>query len=86
MDEQIRARRERRMELLRRLYHRVDGSVSEFVSAPEIGHELGVDAAETRRILEYWEEKGLLKVDDHRDGIVRITAAGIDEVETHLLA
>ena len=34
--------------------------------------------------LRYYEEKGLVKVDDHREGILRITAAGIDEVESRL--
>ena len=63
----------------------MDGSVSEFIGAGEIGPELGIDAAETRRIFEYFEEKGFVKVDDHREGIVRITAAGIDEVESQLL-
>ncbi|MGQ0560795.1 MAG: hypothetical protein ACT443_02860 [Gemmatimonadota bacterium] len=82
MDERIRARRERRQQFLRLLYDEVDGSVSEFVDGLDIGSRLGADAAEARRIIEYLEEKGLLKVDDHKSGIVRITAAGVDAVET----
>ncbi|HSJ12893.1 MAG TPA: hypothetical protein VK939_00675 [Longimicrobiales bacterium] len=84
MNDRIRERRERRAEFLRRLYLKVDGSVSEFVVGHEIGLELGADAAESRRIFEYFEEKGFVKVDDHREGILRITAAGIDEVESQL--
>lgn len=84
MDERIRERRERRAEFLRRLYARVDGSVSEFIAADEIARELGIDGAEARRVFEYFEEKGFVKVDDHREGILRITAAGIDEVESRL--
>jgi predicted ArsR family transcriptional regulator len=84
MDERIRERRERRAEFLRRLYVRVDGSVSEFIAADEIAQELGLDGAEARRVFEYFEEKGFVKVDDHREGILRITAAGIDEVESRL--
>jgi predicted transcriptional regulator len=36
---------------------------------------------ETRKILAYLEEKGYVLVDDHRAGVVRITAEGIDAVE-----
>ena len=85
MTDSIRARRARRAQFLEQLYRRVDGSVSEFIAAQEIGAELGVESAEARRIFEYLEEKGFVKVDDHREGILRITAAGIDEVESRLL-
>lgn len=78
----MRRRRDLRREFLRRLYELVDGSVSEFVNASAIGAPLGVDEAETRRIFEYLEEKAFVKVDDHRGGIIRITAAGVDEVES----
>jgi len=75
-------RRDRRRDLLARLYLRVDGSVTEFVSAWDLGAELGMDEAESRKIIEYLEEKGFVMVDDHRAGIVRMTAAGVDEVES----
>lgn len=85
MTERIRERRAQRAHFLERLYHAVDGSVSEFVCAFDIGAALELEQAECRRVFEYHEEKGFVKVDDHREGIVRITAAGIDEVETALL-
>lgn len=85
-EDAIRQRRERRAGFLQRLYRVVEGSVSEFVCAFDIGAEIEMDAAETRRVFEYFEEKGFVKVDDHREGILRITAAGIDEVESGLLA
>ncbi|MGH7502923.1 MAG: hypothetical protein ACREL7_14450 [Longimicrobiales bacterium] len=81
MSDSIQRRREQRREFLRRLYIHVDGSISEFVSAYELGAELEMEEAEARKIFEYLEEKGLVLVDDHRAGIVRITAAGVDEVE-----
>jgi hypothetical protein len=81
MSDAIRRRRELRREFLLRLYEQVDGSVSEFVDGYELGAALGVVEAEARRIFEYLEEKGWVLVDDHRVGIVRLTAAGIDEVE-----
>lgn len=82
MTDEIRARREHRREFLRLLYTAVDGSVSEFVNAHDIGAQLALDGAEVRKIFEYLEEKGLVMVDDHRAGILRITAAGVDEVES----
>jgi Mn-dependent DtxR family transcriptional regulator len=81
MSEAMRRRREQRRQFLHHLYELVDGSVSEFVAASAIAEHLGIDDAETRRIFEYLEEKQLVLVDDHQTGILRITAAGIDEVE-----
>lgn len=81
MSESIHKRREARREFLRRLYLRVDGSVTEFVPGFDVGAELELEDSETRRIFEYLEEKGFVKVDDHRAGIVRLTADGVDEVE-----
>ena len=80
--DRIKTRRERRREFLRTLYEEIDGSVNEFVDGLEIGMRLGADEAEARRIIAYFEEKGLLKVDDHKTGIIRLTADGVDAVET----
>lgn len=82
MTESIQQRRERRREFLLQLYQRVDGSVTEFVPAYELGADLGIEEGEVRKIFEYLEEKKLVMVDDHRAGIVRLTAAGVDEVES----
>ena len=82
MSDSIQRRREQRREFLKRLYLRVDGSVSEFVSAYDLGAELDIDESEARKILEYFEEKGFMMVDDYRAGITRITAEGVDEVES----
>ena len=80
-NEAIIKRRENRKAFLSLLYAAVDGSVSEFVSAHDLGARLQLDEAEVRKIFEYLEEKGLVMVDDHRNGIIRITATGVDEVE-----
>ena len=79
--EAIKQRRKRREEFMARLYETVDGNVSEFIQGFDLAAELGADAEEGRRMIAYLEEKGLIKVDDHRNGVVRITAAGVDEVE-----
>ena len=78
----VRKRRQMRTAFIIRLYEIVDASVSEFVSAFEIAAAIDMDEAEARRVVEYYEEKGYVKVDDHRSGVVRITADGIDHVET----
>ena len=82
MDELIQRRRELRRRFMAELYRRTDAGVAEFVSAAEVAGELGLDAAEQRRFLEYFHEKGWVWVDDFREGVVRITAAGIDAVES----
>ncbi len=74
-------RRRRRHVFLAALYARTDGHVAEFVSAPEVAVELGLEAPELERIIAYLEERQWIAVDDHRAGIVRITAAGVDRVE-----
>jgi hypothetical protein len=83
--ERIKARRELRNAFLANLYDRVDGSVSEFVDGHEIAIQLGADEEEAKRILAYFEERGLLKIDDHKTGIVRITADGVDVVEKEIV-
>lgn len=81
-DDQLRRRRKLRRAFLKRLYLRVDGSVSEFVDANEIGRELELDESATRRMFEYLEEKGHVLVDDHRGAVIRLTAVGVDAVES----
>ncbi len=81
MNHDTQLRRERRSSLLRTIYETVDGSVTEFVSAYDLADTLAIDPEEARKIIAYLEEKKYLLVDDHRAGVVRITAAGIDAVE-----
>ncbi|MEO5510187.1 MAG: hypothetical protein ABIV28_05130 [Longimicrobiales bacterium] len=81
MNEDMRLRRDRRSVLLRSVYETADASVTEFVSAYDLASSQDVPAAEARKIIAYLEEKGYLLVDDHRAGVVRITASGIDAVE-----
>jgi len=78
----VQKRRRLRTAFIVRLYEIVDASVSEFVNAFEVAASVDMDETEARRVIEYFEEKGYLKVDDHRSGVVRITADGIDHVES----
>lgn len=79
--EQLKARRERRRAFIESLYELVDGDINEFVPGFEIAQRVGADDNEARRIMAYFEEKGLILVDDHKAGIIRLTADGVDYVE-----
>lgn len=81
MSDDMRIRRQRRSELLKAIYKTADASVTEFVSAHDLIEALDISPEESRKIIAYLEEKGYLLVDDHRAGVVRITAEGIDAVE-----
>jgi predicted transcriptional regulator len=81
MSDDMRVRRQQRADLLKRVYQTADASVTEFVSAYDLAAETNVSQEEARKIVAYLEEKGFLLVDDHRAGVVRITAEGIDAVE-----
>ncbi len=82
MDDRLRERQERRVAFLRTLYDDVDSSVTTFVSGFEVGERIGADRAESLKIIEYYAEKELIKVDDYATGMVRLTAAGVDAVES----
>jgi hypothetical protein len=68
--------------LLTAVYDEVGASVTDFVDVLALGDTLGVPADEVRKALGYFEEKGWLRVDDHRGGVARLTAAGADVVES----
>ena len=83
MHPEMARRRQNRTAFLVRLYELVDASVSTFVSAHDIAQPLGISAEEVARIIEYLEEKRLIYIDDYKLGMIRITAEGIDHVETN---
>jgi DNA-binding MarR family transcriptional regulator len=85
MEDAIRERRRLRTALLVGLYHEVDGSVTQFVHAFELAAALGLERAEAEKAIAYLEERGHVKVDDHRSGVLRLTAAGVDEAEARIL-
>jgi hypothetical protein len=74
-------RRRWRRELVAALYDETGASVTEFVPAYEVAARLEVPVEEARKLVAYLEEKGWIYVDDHKLGVVRMTAAGIDAVE-----
>jgi len=82
MNQDLQERRNRRVAFLRALYDAVDSSVTAFVSGFEVGNQVGADRAETVKIIEYHAEKELIKVDDYTTGMIRLTTAGVDAVES----
>lgn len=82
----MRRRRRQRREFLVGAYELADGSVSEFINGYELGASLDIAEDEARKIFDYLEEKGWVLVDDHRAGTLRLTAEGIDEVESRVPA
>ena len=81
MNPEIERRRQNRTAFLVRLYEIVDASVSTFVSGPEIATGIGVTYDARYAHQADWEEKQYIHIIDHKLGIVRITALGIDHVE-----
>lgn len=75
-------RRRLRSAVLEALYRETDGDVAAFVSLPDVMRHLALDEGELRRIIAYLEERQWIVVDDHKAGIVRLTADGVDRVET----
>lgn len=82
MTDDLGQRRERRVAFLRALYDAVDSSVTTFVDGFEVGRGVDADRAEALRIIEYYAEKEYIRVDDYASGIIRLTAAGVDAVES----
>lgn len=82
MQDEMARRRRWRADFMLRLYELAGGGVSEYLPAYDITDPMGIDRNEARKILEYLEEKGWVRVDDYRAGTLRLTADGIDRVET----
>ena len=80
MDERL-VRRQQRLDFLALLYEKVDASVSQFVNAFDIAAALHIPPAQCTAIIEYLQEKKYIHIDDHKQGTIRITADGIDQVE-----
>jgi hypothetical protein len=82
-DGDLRSRRRTwRRTLLDAVYGAADASVTEFVEVLDLAAALGIPEEEARKLLGYYEEKGWLRVDDHRTGLARLTAEGVDAAES----
>ena len=83
MSDEIRRRRESRRKVLELLYAcSEDDGESEFRDGYEMAAELGLSRQEAERIVRYLEDHGWVRKAGSHGMTLRITAAGIDHVET----
>lgn len=81
-DEEVRLRREARRRFLETLYNTSERGESEYQDGYEIAAELGVSRQDAERIVRYHEDHGWVRKSGSHGLTVRITAQGIDHVET----
>lgn len=82
MSDAFRERRENRRRFLEYLYRCSEEEDTEYRDGYEVADELGIHRQDAERIVRYMEDHGFV-IKTGRTGLVlRITAAGIDHVET----
>lgn len=82
MSDAIRARREARRRFLERLYAASEEGASEYLDGYELAAELGLARQDAERVVRYLEDHGWVRKTGSHGMTLRITAAGIDQVET----
>ena len=75
-------RRELRRRFLEALYQRSEEGESEYQDGYELGAELGMTRQDAERVVRYHEDHGFVRKTGSHALTVRITAQGIDHVET----
>jgi DNA-binding MarR family transcriptional regulator len=81
MSDAYAARRAERRRFLERLYEASESGGSEYEDGYEVAEELGLSRADAERIVRYLEDHGFVA----KTGlgmVIRITARGIDDVES----
>jgi CTP-dependent riboflavin kinase len=84
--DEIRARRVARRRFLEVLYRSSEEEATEYVDGYDVGDEIGVARQDAERIVRYLEDHGFVMKTGRSGLVVRITARGIDHVETEDLA
>ncbi len=84
MTDEIRARRENRQRFLYRLYQLSEEDIEVYAEGYEIAAELGLSREEAERIARYHEDHGFVKKIGGSGLSLRITARGIDHIESTL--
>ncbi|HSU15949.1 hypothetical protein [Longimicrobium sp.] len=82
MSDEMRRRRELRRRFLERLYEQSEGGESEYLDGYELAAELGITRQDAERVVRYHEDHGFVRKSGSHGLTVRITAQGIDHVET----
>jgi CTP-dependent riboflavin kinase len=75
-------RRELRRRFLEALYQRSEEGESEYQDGYGLGAELGMSRQDAERVVRYHEDYGFVRKTGSHGLTVRITAQGIDHVET----
>ena len=81
-DEEVRARREARRRFLQTLYDNSERGESEYQDGYEVAAGLGVSRQDAERIVRYHEDHGYVRKSGSHGLTVRITAQGIDHIES----
>ena len=82
MGDAVGRRRELRRRFLEALYRRSEEGESEYQDGYELGAELGMSRQDAERVVRYHEDYGFVRKTGSHALTVRITAQGIDHVET----
>ena len=85
MSDAVRARRENRRRFLEHLYRCSEEEDTEYRDGYEVAEELGIGRQDAERIVRYLEDHGFVTKTGRTGLVLRITAAGIDHVESAAL-
>lgn len=80
--EAVRRRRENRRRFLEQLYRSSEEEGSVYEDGYTVAEELGLSRADAERIARYFEDRGYVKNTGGTGLTLRITAQGIDYLET----
>jgi CTP-dependent riboflavin kinase len=80
--DEVGRRRALRHRFLEALYQRSEEGESEYQDGYELGAELGMSRQDAERVARYHEDHGFVRKTGSHGLTVRITAQGIDHVET----
>jgi CTP-dependent riboflavin kinase len=78
----VRARRENRRRFLDYLYRCSEEEDTEYRDGYEVAEELGISRQDAERIVRYLEDHGFVTKTGRTGLVLRITASGIDHVES----
>jgi DNA-binding MarR family transcriptional regulator len=84
VSDDVRARRENRRRFLEYLYRCSEQEDTEYRDGYEVADELGITRQDAERIVRYLEDHGFVTKTGRTGLVLRITAAGIDHVETEV--
>lgn len=82
MSDAVRARRENRRRFLDYLYRCSEEEDTEYRDGYEVADELGITRQDAERIVRYLEDHGFVTKTGRTGLVLRITASGIDHVES----